>query len=195
VTIASGLTLANGNTVAAGEVWGGGIYLENTRLAMTGGAITNSKAGYGGGVFVNGYDKNGNPGSFTMSGGTISGCGTDNGSGAGVYLELKAQFTLTGTGAIKDNGLDGKTENGGGVYVNGSCDFTMGGGEISGNKAYKNGGGVANYSKFAMSLGAITNNTAPAGGGSGVFTTQYGGVFTKTGGTVSGNNGAPDVVP
>jgi hypothetical protein len=195
VTIAAGLTLTNGNTVAAGEVWGGGIYLENTTLAMTGGAITNSKAGYGGGVFVNGYDKNGNLGSFTMSGGTISGCVTDNGNGAGVSLEFKAQFTLTGTGLIKDNGLDGKTENGGGVYVNGNCDFTMDGGEISGNKAYNNGGGVANYSKFDMSLGTITNNTAPAGKGSGVFSSQYGAVFTKTGGTVSGNNGAPDIVP
>jgi hypothetical protein len=195
VTIAAGLTLTNGNTVSAGEVWGGGIYVENTQLAMTGGAITNSKAGYGGGVFVNGYDRNGNPGTFTMSGGTISGCVTDNGNGAGVYLEFKAQFTLAGSGLIKDNGLDNKTQNGGGVYVNGNCEFIMSAGGISGNKAYNNGGGVANYGKFVMSLGTITNNTAPAKGGSGVFTTQYGGVFTKTGGTVSGNNGAPDIVP
>ncbi|MDR3300973.1 MAG: hypothetical protein LBT01_00390 [Spirochaetaceae bacterium] len=195
VTIATGLTLTNGNTVPTGELYGGGIFIENTSLTITGGAVTNSKAGYGGGVYINGQDRNSNLSTFTMSGGTISGCVTDNGKGAGVFLEYKAQFTLTGTGLINDNGLDGKTENGGGIFVNGNCDFTMSGGGISGNMAYNNGGGVANYSKFDMSLGTITNNTAPVGKGSGVFTTQYGGVFTHTGGTVSGNHGAPDIVP
>jgi hypothetical protein len=100
---------------------------------------------------------------------------------------------LTGTGLISGNGLDGQTDSGGGVYVNGHAKFLMSGGEISGNTAKTRGGGVVTFSEFEMSGGLITRNTAPAAGGGGVFTSSYGGKVTTTGGDISGNYGGTDM--
>ncbi|MCL2643661.1 MAG: hypothetical protein FWD52_09205, partial [Candidatus Bathyarchaeota archaeon] len=85
---------------------------------------------------------------------------------------------------------------GGGVYNGGS--FTMSGGKISGNRAYRtsistragtsyvdgNGGGVCNAGVFKMSGGIISGNTA--GCGDGVYNQ---GVFKLSGGVISNNNG------
>jgi uncharacterized protein YjdB len=191
VTLADNITLTNGNTDFHKESYGGGVYIEKSTLVMTGGTISHCIALHGGGVFV-GEDKQNEHSSFIMTGGTIQDCQTINQSGAGVYIDLSCSFTMSG-GFIRDNGTDGKTYTGGGVSVNGNATFTMDGGEISGNKAKQNGGGVSvsGYATFSMKNGLITNNTAP--NGSGIFVSKYGGIFTQTGGIVSGNNGKPDI--
>jgi hypothetical protein len=98
----------------------------------SGGAFT-MKAGSkvlgntGGGVYVSG-------GTFTMSGGTISGNSANY--GGGVYAD-GGTFTMSG-GTINGNTA---TNYGGGVYMDGGT-FTMSGGTISGNTATNYGGGV-----------------------------------------------------
>jgi hypothetical protein len=83
---------------------------------------------------------------------------------------------------------------GGGVINSGV--FEMFGGEISDNIANK-GGGVYNRGDFVMSGGVISDNGAhyvgrlesndgPFAGG-GVYNDDRGGIFTMTGGTISGN--------
>ncbi|MDR0420813.1 MAG: Ig-like domain-containing protein [Prevotellaceae bacterium] len=196
VTIADNITLINGNTHASNELYGGGVFIEKSSLAMTGGNIKQCKALYGGGIYIS-EDKDSQHSSFLMNGGTISDCqtqGTASTGGAGVFVERYCSFTMVG-GSITNNGTDGKTDTGGGIFVNGYGVFNMSGGKINGNKASSNGGGVhvTGYGNFNMTNGTITENTAPDGGGSGVFVSQYGATFNQTGGIISGNYGNPDI--
>ena len=130
---------------------------------MHGGTIT-------GGVDMSGNTK-GSPTKFNMYGGTITG------GGVGVKLTEFCEFTMSG-GTISNN--KGGVLTGGGV-------FTMSGGEISGNTATSNGGGVniGNGGKFEMSGTAkIIGNTAAYAGG-GVYVS--GGTFIMNGGEIKSN--------
>ena len=111
---------------------------------------------YGGGV----YKKSG---TFTMSGGTITG-NTAAGSatyasGGGVYNQADA-FTMSG-GTITQN----KSQYSGGGVNNGSGTFEMSGGAITGNETEVHGGGVYNNGTFTMSGGEITHNKSEKYGG------------------------------
>jgi hypothetical protein len=70
-----------------------------------------------------------------------------------------------------------------GVFVGDSGNFTMNGGEISGNKG---GVYVGNNGTFTMNGGEISGNTASSGTGGGVCVSYYG-TFTMNGGEISGN--------
>ena len=118
-------------------------------------------------------------GTFTMSGGTISGNTTYDAVssyGGGVSVN-GGTFTMSG-GTISGNA--------GGVSV-GSGTFTMNGGTISGNTASNYGGGFGGVSvgsgTFTMSGGTIFGNSSYRGGG--VYVDS--GTFTMSGGTISGN--------
>jgi hypothetical protein len=141
---------------------------------------------HGGGVYVD-------SGTFTMSGGVISGntVGANSISpnatsgyyyGGGVYVD-GGTFTMTG-GEIKENISIG----GGGVYVkNGS--FIMDGGKISGNRERGNGGGGVSINNllqatFIMNGGEISGNTAVYRGGG----VNGRGIFTMNGGKISQNS-------
>ena len=118
------------------------------------GVITGGNNENGGGVFVA-------VGSFTMTGGAISG-NTTNSYGGGVYA-TGGSFTMTG-GTITGNT---SSSYGGGVNLSGSGSFTMTGGTITGNAANASGGGVnlSGSSSFTMTGGTITGNTAGSEGG------------------------------
>ena len=208
---------------------GGGVYKSgsNSSFNMYGGSITGNTANsYGGGVYVDG-------GGFTMSGGTIGGTKTGETNtatygGGGVYA--KANFEMTGgsitgnnaaygggvcvskNGSFEMSGSSCITNNkadsyGGGVHISyASATFTMKGGSITGNNAYKSdyistfGGGVCvGNGTFTMTDGSITGNNAyksdyisTFGGGvcvgSGIFTVS--GEVTVTDNTKGGTKGA-----
>lgn len=151
-------------------------------MKMTGGTISNNSANKGGGgVMVNGAA------SFEMQGGLITGNSAGNGGGVCVYdlytsfggdssfEEWKAMypgaFTMTG-GTISGNSSsyctlvpDGGC--GGGIYV-ASDNVVLEAGDISGNTAYNQGGGVYVGSvpyTLHMSNTLITENTASTLGG------------------------------
>ncbi len=155
----------HGNTATS---VGGGVYVaQGGRVTMTGGEIRNNTSNQGGGVY--------NAGSFTMSGGSITGNAAPPACG-GVYNT--GDFTLDG-GAISGN----TAEQSGGVGNYGK--FLMTGGEITGNTAQdETGGGVENYKTFIMEGGTISGNTAKTDGG-GVYNRQ--GAFTMEGGKITGN--------
>ncbi len=168
-------------------------------FSVEGGVITHSVNYNARGVTVQGT------GTFIMYGGTICGHGS-NEDGAGVFVGNKGEFGMYG-GAIKGNTAYNFL---GGVYVNGGT-FTMNGGEISDNKAYRGSGVYMAGGTFTMTGGTISNNTADCGSGvylgaSGKFnlsgtasisgntaTVSGGGVYmwsgilNMTGGTISGN--------
>jgi len=132
------------NTVKnyGGGVWG--------KITMTGGEISGNKATSGAGI----YGEN-----LTISGGTIFG-NTASSNGGGIY----GNGTISGEVSIKNN----TAVNGGGIYTFGGIDtnfFTITGGEISGNTATKDGGGVwiayANLANLNVSEGVtFTDNKA-----------------------------------
>ena len=123
---------------------------------------------YTGGVLVN------STGVFNLYGGEISGNYSSNKEATwpvayngGAVNVRGGQFNMSG-GVIKNNtaGTSKAASDGGGVYVTTSNNkkgaFTMTGGEISGNTAIRNGGGVAVVNgTFKMSGDAIiTGNSA-----------------------------------
>jgi parallel beta-helix repeat protein len=125
-----------------------------------------------------------NEGTFTMSGGTISG-NTANDNGGGVYVYDNSTFIMSG-GEISGN--TSSYNGGGGVCVYDNSTFTMSGGTISGNtSSYSGGGGggvfVGDKCTFTMNNGTISGNTTASYGG-GVFVV---GRFTMNGGEIRGN--------
>jgi hypothetical protein len=148
---------------------------------------TNSSTTYGGGVFVNG-------GTFTMSGGEISGNSSSSSAsassgGGGVHV-FNGTFTMSG-GEISGNSYTSGSGGGGGVRVSGGI-FNMSGGEISGNTASytsgSGGGGGVYVSGGAFNMSGtakISGNTAPLYDGGGVRI--IGGTFNMNAGEISGN--------
>ncbi|MCZ0861616.1 InlB B-repeat-containing protein, partial [Methanocorpusculum sp. MG] len=181
------------------------VYMGAT-FTMNGGLITNNTATYGAGVYL--YDN----AKMIMNGGAISGNkATEKGSGVAFH---KSRFTMN-DGEISGNpaGSNGAmvygsgstfymyggkiSENGGsGVYMSGIertpttySIFRMYDGEISGNKADNNGGGIFAhaYSRIWVLGGKISNNTANKNGGGIYFTGGSGASCSVTGGEISGN--------
>jgi hypothetical protein len=188
----------NPNGINNGKGNGGGVYVDDGGIfIMKGGTISGNtsspedsitgNAGGGGGVYVH------TGGTFIMKDGLITNNKT-SGHGGGVRVYENGTFTMDG-GTISDNEVTrtGADDNGGGVRVRGT--FTMNGGTISGNKAPSGAGvGVADngttnpgYGTFIMKGGTISGNEATSsyGGGVRVFPN---GTFTKTAGTIYGNN-------
>ena len=160
---------ANGSLVIVSGtfIMNNGTRLQNNRIDGT---------NYGGGVHVQ------NHGTFTMTGGTISGNSARYGGGVDVY---DSTFTMTG-GTISGNSA---TYDGGGVNVRYST-FTVTGGAITGNSAGSGGGVNVFEGTFNMSGGAISGNSAIGSSdgarGGGVY--AFEGPFNMSGGEISGNS-------
>ena len=176
-------SLKNNTTTEPASSYGGGIYLKNGTLTMkTGAEISGSEASVsGGGVYISARD--GGTASFTMEGGTISGCEVSSAypvDGGGVCVEVAhgstgtANFIMQGgsiTGCKAASGGLSGSPSGGGVCVKNGATFNMTGGSITGCKAVINynagtpesrGGGVyMENSTFNMSgSSSITGCTA-----------------------------------
>ncbi|MDR1072820.1 MAG: hypothetical protein LBL45_04000 [Treponema sp.] len=194
VTLGNNITLQGrrSNTSSLVRVNNGGTFVMGSGSKIRGNTNTSIRSG-GGGVDVSG--------TFTMSGGTISGNSVSTGYGGGVFVSgtfTQSGGTISGNtagfgGGVYMNGngtftmsggtISGNTAPliGGGVNVNGNGTFTMSGGTISGN----NGSGVSVSGTFTMSDGTISGNSALSGGG-----VDVSGTFTMSGGTISGNSAA-----
>ena len=194
---------SNTGTVTHSNATGSGVEVKKGTFTMYGGEISGNSASNGGGVYVCGgstFDLYGGKisgntvtndgggvcvatnGKFNMHGGKIEISGnTADTYGGGVYVATTGEFNMRG-GTIGGAAADkaNKANYGGGVYVDGGGTFnmsggtfTMNGGEISGNTATSNGGGVyvgGSKSTFTMNGNAsITGNTAKNGGGVGVY--------------------------
>ena len=193
------------NSSASGVLVNGGNFIMQDKATVIGNINGGYNSIYVGGVYVNGgsfvmqdsASVSGNTGSecggvaigngtFAMQGGTISGNTTTFGKGGGVHV-ANGTFTMQ-SGTISGN----NASEGGGVYVryNGGA-FIMQNGTITGNNSKENGGGVyvAN-GRFAMEGGTIMGNST-SGNGGGVYAVSgnFNNVtFSKTGGTIGGNN-------
>ncbi|MEY8685094.1 InlB B-repeat-containing protein [Bacteroides sp. AN502(2024)] len=180
------ITIDGNPIIRTGSIGGGGTgagdaYIGNATIHIRGGDIQGQfllSAGTGAGEKP----------SFTMSGGTIRNSDTADeeylhvkDDGGAVYLE-NGTVTING-GAIRNC----KAKRGGAIYIIGSLDgtsnasFTMSGGEIKDNEAYRNtgisdkdfvgSGGAIHIIDGDVELkgGIIADNLAAGGNGGGVF--------------------------
>ena len=174
---------------------GGGVCVDCGNFTMSASAdgqnipsITgNNATENGGGVYVIGSSS-----TFKMTGGTIGGTDANDANtatnGGGVCVSKNGSFEMSGSSCITNNKADSY---GGGVHISyASATFTMKGGSITGNNAYKSdyistfGGGVCvGNGTFTMTDGSITGNNAAYGGG--VYTVNE---FKMSGGSITGNN-------
>ena len=173
---------------------GGGVCVDCGKFTMSASAdgqnipsITGNNATENGGVYVIGSSS-----TFKMTGGTIGGTDANDANtatnGGGVCVSKNGSFEMSGSSCITNNKA---TSYGGGVHISyASATFTMKGGSITGNNAYKSdyistfGGGVCvGNGTFTMTDGSITGNNAAYGGG--VYTVNE---FKMSGGSITGNN-------
>ena len=199
----SGTIFNNETTTASGKEFdGGGVYVENNgTFTMNGGTIKNNTATrFGGGVAVEG-------GTFNMAGGSIENNHANGIRGLAVMLtssdSAPAKMFMYGDATIKDNGEEGETNLGSGIYILKTSYLYLGyssakndgmpdavselTGSITGNKGDTAGIYLSLTdgadSKVYMNSGSICDNPA----GRGVYVGH--GTFTLSGsGSISGNN-------
>ena len=181
-----GIFTMTGGTIGGSDVndankdksGGGGVFV-NGEFTMSGGTITgNITYANGGGVAVTEY------GTFTMSGtAAISANKASNGSGGGVCVF--GNFTMTG-GTIggPEAGSTNTAQYGGGVYVWDGT-FTMNGGIITGNTATQNGGGVYVSSTGNFTLDSSSAGSSPVISGNKETGNSTNNVYLDNGKTLS----------
>jgi len=156
----------------------GGAFRMEGNARITGNTASGSS--FGGGVYVNG-------GTFTMQN-NASVSGNTGNLGGGVHVSNSGTFTMRDSASVSGNTA---RHSGGGVYVSYSGTFTMqNNASVSGNKSPGGGGGgvfVSDSGTFTMRDSAsVSGNTARYSGGG--VCIDNGGTFTKTGGTIYGED-------
>ena len=183
-----------GNKATASDDGGGGLRLASgSVVTMSGGEISgNSAALTGGGVLV-GNGANFSMTAGSIAGNSTGGAAT-SGGGGGLRLYAGSKATLSG-GTISNNKSDYggglKSDEAYAPASLGPSELTVSGATISGNQATAGkGGGIHAGGKVTIQSGNITGNTATQQGG-GVFVRNVAS-YSQTGGTISGNT--PDQV-
>ena len=165
-----GLIAQNTATSPTASMFGGGVYLSGGSFTMNNGQIIeNTASSSGGGVFVGGaftmdggsisgnrangtapnsgggglFINSGTASSFTMGGGRITG-NTANVMGGGIYTN---RDIVIKNGVISGNTANGRDNianrgGGGGIHISSVGGLTMHDGEIYGNTARYDGGGI-----------------------------------------------------
>ena len=174
------LTMSGGYIVGGGSDNnpGGGIYVTNGELNISGGVIAANRGRSGGGIFVN-------SGTLNISGGAVTGNEVIKGhedNGGGIYVN-SGTLNLSGEGYVTNNykecdcqpcedDMDNK-HGGGGIALANSTTMNMSGGYVTGNYSGLAGGGI--YAgfwnggvEFTMSGGTIAGNVAERGEGGGL---------------------------
>lgn len=180
VLVESGtLTMEGGYIVGGGSQGnpGGGIYVTNGTVSISGGVVAANRGNSGGGIFVN-------SGTLNISGGAVTGNEVINGhsdNGGGIYVN-SGTLNLSGgyvTNNYKECGCNdcrndvNNTHGGGGIALANSSVMNMTGGYVTGNYSGLAGGGIyagffGHNVGFTMSGGTIAGNCAELGEGGGL---------------------------
>lgn len=180
VLVESGtLTMSGGYIVGGGSQGnpGGGIYVTNGTLSISGGVVAANRGNSGGGIYVN-------SGELNISGGAVAGNEVINGhsdNGGGIYVN-SGTLNLSGgyvTNNYKECGCSdcrndvNNTHGGGGIALANSSVMNMTGGYVTGNYSGLAGGGIyagffGHNVRFTMSGGTIAGNCAELGEGGGL---------------------------
>ena len=171
----------NGGTIGASNnanyaTLGGGAYINDANMIMTGGSLCYNNATNGGGVYIE-------KGNLSVTGGNIN-SNTASGNGGGGYISNGTVVVNGGQVNINGNGA----VNGAGLFVNGaSASCTLTSGNIQSNTATTSGGGLYMAGgSFIMQNGTMSSNVATNNDGGGAYISS-GGTVTINGGTIQGN--------
>ena len=165
VTVSGSSTRIYQNTTGKS---GGGIYMDNGTMTVSGGSIySNTAANNGGGVYMNNGTMTVSGGSIysniaTINGGGIYAAGTitvEDGTinentaaaGGGVYIPAGSTLNMYGAGSISNNTITGT--NGGGVYQAGTMNVAGSSITVTGNT---NAGGLPNNVFLPTSSNVVT---------------------------------------
>ena len=156
---------------------GGGIYVTNGTLNISGGVVAANRGNSGGGIFVN-------SGTLNISGGAVAGNEVIKGhsdNGGGIYvnsgtLNLSGGYVTNNYKACDCNDCRNDVNNthgGGGIALANSSVMNMTGGYVTGNYSGLAGGGIYagffdHNVRFTMSGGTIAGNCAELGEGGGL---------------------------
>ena len=188
ITLRGGTTATNTNNAGGVQVNPGGTLtmLENSAIQWVN-RLGTTELNFGGAVHLSGGTgiAIGTRATFIMEGGTIQNNSADR--GGGVFARMNAHFVMHG-GEISGNRGTGTMpiSGGGGVFMDGGT-FTMTGGTIADNTAFRGGGVRLQSGTFMMdgTTARIERNTATgpmlAGGGGGIFITGNGTVHIAAG--------------
>ena len=180
VTVERGTLDINGGYIVGGGsngTPGGGIYVDNGTLNISGGVIAANRGSSGGGIFFQN-------GTLNISGGAVTGNEVINGhsdNGGGIYVN-SGTLNLSGgyvTNNYKECGCNdcrndvNNTHGGGGIALANSSVMNMTGGYVTGNYSGLAGGGIyagffGHNVRFTMSGGTIAGNCAELGEGGGL---------------------------
>ena len=173
------LTMSGGYIVGGGSQGnpGGGIYVTNGTLNISGGVIAANRGSSGGGIFFQN-------GTLNISGGAVAGNEVINGhtdNGGGIYvnsgtLNLSGGYVTNNRKACDCNDCRNDVNNthgGGGIALANSSVMNMTGGYVTGNYSGLAGGGIyagffGHNVGFTMSGGTIAGNCAELGEGGGL---------------------------
>lgn len=173
------LTMSGGYIVGGGSQGnpGGGIYVTNGTVSISGGVIAANRGNSGGGIYVN-------SGELNISGGAVAGNEVINGhsdNGGGIYvnsgtLNLSGGYVTNNYKACDCNDCRNDVNNthgGGGIALANSSVMNMTGGYVTGNYSGLAGGGIyagffGHNVRFTMSGGTIASNCAELGEGGGL---------------------------
>lgn len=180
VLVESGtLTMSGGYIVGGGSQGnpGGGIYVTNGTLSISGGVVAANRGNSGGGIYVN-------SGELNISGGAVASNEVINGhsdNGGGIYvnsgtLNLSGGYVTNNYKACDCNDCRNDVNNthgGGGIALANSSVMNMTGGYVTGNYSGLAGGGIYagffdHNVRFTMSGGTIAGNCAELGEGGGL---------------------------
>ena len=155
---------------------GGGIYVNNGEVNISGGVIAANRGTKGGGIYVNN-------GTLNISGGYVTGNKVNNhDNGGGIYVN-SGTLRLSGEGYVTNNYKEcdcndceydvNNQHGGGGITLANNSVMEMTGGYVTGNYSGLAGGGIyagfhGNNVKFTMSGGTIAGNVAARGEGGGL---------------------------
>ena len=155
---------------------GGGIYVDNGKVNISGGVIAANRGSSGGGIFFQN-------GTLNISGGVVTGNWLNDGhdNGGGIFVQ-NGTLNLSG-GYVTNNRKEcdcddckndvNNTHGGGGIALANSSAMNMTGGYVTGNYSGLAGGGIyagfhSHNVKFTMSGGTIASNCAELGEGGGL---------------------------
>ena len=184
VTVDSGtLNMTGGYIVGGGRDGdpGGGIYVDNGEVNISGGVIAANRGNSGGGIFVS------SGGTLNISGGAVTGNEVIKGhedNGGGIFVKSGGRLNLSG-GYVTNNSKScdcevcvkdaNNTHGGGGIALANGTTMNMSGGYVTGNYSSLAGGGIyaGFYAgdggvNFSMTGGTIASNCARYGEGGGL---------------------------
>lgn len=131
---ASGKTATLTNTVLSGSSagYGGGVYVKEGKLSVSGGKITGNTATSGTGGGIRSFEG----GSVTLSGCTVSN-NTSADVGGGLYITNGGSTSVDGCTFIGNS-----ANRGGGIYISENTSMTVSDSTVTGNRATVNSAGI-----------------------------------------------------